>query len=198
VTIRHSWMTLSVLFTWAMLAAAAYTAWHFFGSRFGAVVSAIAAMTAPVVLVHRAIRHLTDHLRGTLGDAHREAQQKADELRERQLLTDAAARLGAFHEEHGTPSAYKEHRGLLGQVHEDLVQLSKDLAHARAEWMASGSVTPPPLERIMLYIDDLDRCPPRRVVEVLEAVHLMLALDLFVSCWRSTCSSWSSPSMPAG
>ena len=32
----------------------------------------------------------------------------------------------------------------------------------------------------MLYIDDLDRCPPRRVVEVLEAVHLMLALDLFV------------------
>ena len=32
----------------------------------------------------------------------------------------------------------------------------------------------------MLYIDDLDRCPPRRVVEVLEAVHLMLALELFV------------------
>ena len=96
------------------------------------------------------------------------------------MLIDAAARLGAFHEEHSAPSAYKEHRGLLGQVHEDLVQLSKDLAHARAEWRASGSVTPPPLERIVLYIDDLDRCPPRRVVEVLEAVHLMLALDLFV------------------
>jgi hypothetical protein len=32
----------------------------------------------------------------------------------------------------------------------------------------------------VLHIDDLDRCPPRRVVEVLEAVHLMLALDLFV------------------
>ncbi len=180
VTIRNIWTALSVLFAWAILAGAAYTAWRFFGSRFGAVVSAIAAMTAPVVLVHRAIRHLTDHLRGTLGDAHHEAQQKADELRARQLLIDAAARLGAFHEEHGAPSAYKEHRGLLGQVHEDLVQLSKDLAHARAEWRASGSVTPPPLERIVLYIDDLDRCPPRRVVEVLEAVHLMLALDLFV------------------
>ena len=38
----------------------------------------------------------------------------------------------------------------------------------------------PQLERIVLYIDDLDRCPPGRVVEVLEAVHLMLALDLFV------------------
>ena len=44
----------------------------------------------------------------------------------------------------------------------------------------SGGFAAPPLERIVLYIDDLDRCPPRRVVEVLEAVHLMLALDLFV------------------
>jgi hypothetical protein len=33
----------------------------------------------------------------------------------------------------------------------------------------------PPLQRIVLYVDDLDRCPPRRVVEVLTAVHLMLA-----------------------
>jgi hypothetical protein len=32
----------------------------------------------------------------------------------------------------------------------------------------------------VLYIDDLDRCPPRRVVQVLEAVHLILALELFV------------------
>jgi len=32
----------------------------------------------------------------------------------------------------------------------------------------------------VLYIDDLDRCPPKRVVEVLQAVHLLLAFDLFV------------------
>jgi len=32
----------------------------------------------------------------------------------------------------------------------------------------------------VLYIDDLDRCPPDRVVEVLEAVHLLLAVPLFV------------------
>jgi hypothetical protein len=36
------------------------------------------------------------------------------------------------------------------------------------------------VERIVLYIDDLDRCPPKRVVDVLEAVHLILALPLFV------------------
>jgi hypothetical protein len=32
----------------------------------------------------------------------------------------------------------------------------------------------------VLYIDDLDRCPPRRVVEVLTAMQLLLALPLFV------------------
>jgi hypothetical protein len=37
-----------------------------------------------------------------------------------------------------------------------------------------------PPNRIVLYVDDLDRCPPKRVVEVLEAVHLLLAIPLFV------------------
>jgi hypothetical protein len=38
----------------------------------------------------------------------------------------------------------------------------------------------PNVERIILYIDDLDRCPPSRVVEVLQAIHLLLAFPLFV------------------
>ena len=38
----------------------------------------------------------------------------------------------------------------------------------------------PTVERIILYIDDLDRCQPERVVEVLEAIHLLLAFRLFV------------------
>jgi hypothetical protein len=38
----------------------------------------------------------------------------------------------------------------------------------------------PEIDRIVLYIDDLDRCPPSRVVGVLEAVHLLLAGRLFV------------------
>lgn len=36
------------------------------------------------------------------------------------------------------------------------------------------------VDRIVLYIDDLDRCPPERVVEVLQAVHLLLAFPLFI------------------
>lgn len=38
----------------------------------------------------------------------------------------------------------------------------------------------PRIDRIILYIDDLDRCPPNRVVEVLRAIQLLLAFPLFV------------------
>lgn len=35
-------------------------------------------------------------------------------------------------------------------------------------------------ERIIIYIDDLDRCHEDKVYEVLQAIHLLLAFDLFV------------------
>lgn len=38
----------------------------------------------------------------------------------------------------------------------------------------------PIFSRIILYIDDLDRCPPRKVVDVLQAVHLLLTFPLFI------------------
>ena len=34
------------------------------------------------------------------------------------------------------------------------------------------------LERIILYIDDLDRCSDDKVMEVLEAVHLLMAFPV--------------------
>lgn len=46
--------------------------------------------------------------------------------------------------------------------------------HCDVEWDL------PRIDRIVLYVDDLDRCPPARVVQVLQAVHLLLAFDLFV------------------
>ena len=38
----------------------------------------------------------------------------------------------------------------------------------------------PSIERIVLYIDDLDRCPSGQVVKVLEAVSLLFGFPLFV------------------
>jgi tRNA A37 threonylcarbamoyladenosine biosynthesis protein TsaE len=46
----------------------------------------------------------------------------------------------------------------------------------------AAPVTPPirTIERVILYIDDLDRCKPADVVRVLQLVHMLLAFELFV------------------
>lgn len=38
----------------------------------------------------------------------------------------------------------------------------------------------PKLERIILYIDDLDRCSEDKILQVLQAVHLLMAFPLFI------------------
>ncbi len=55
-------------------------------------------------------------------------------------------------------------------------EISKKLSE-----LASRKVkTTLPFQRIVLYIDDVDRCPPEKVLEVLQAVHMLLAFKLFV------------------
>jgi hypothetical protein len=66
---------------------------------------------------------------------------------------------------------YRKRLGVVSAVHKDFQQLAKFLTPGHEG---------PDVERIILYIDDLDRCPPPRVVEVLQAVHVMLSLPLFV------------------
>jgi hypothetical protein len=70
---------------------------------------------------------------------------------------------------------YRKHLGLISTIRQDFENLSKLLQIAAAGETGDGAV-----QRIVLYVDDLDRCPSARVVELLEAVHLLLAFDLFV------------------
>lgn len=181
---RASW---PILISWAVLAAAAVAFWHVIWPQIVIAATVLAAVAVPIVMAllklrlgHRTLMRFTAARRRDLAARRRTAQQEIGEIRERLSVIDAASRLGGFLAERGSSLAYGHYRSLLGRVHDDLLRLSEDLAQARAEWIASGSAFPPPLERIVLYIDDLDRCPPYRVVEVLEAVHLMLALDLFI------------------
>lgn len=50
------------------------------------------------------------------------------------------------------------------------------------ELLESGKAAkiPTKIDRIVLYIDDLDRCPPDKVVDVLQAIHMLLFFPLFV------------------
>jgi hypothetical protein len=93
---------------------------------------------------------------------------------------EPAHRLDRLLVEISTAERYESFRGLTGRIHHDLRRLSEDLAGARAEWRAAGGKGRPPLQRIVLYVDDLDRCTPPRVVDVLQAVNLLLTMDLFM------------------
>lgn len=81
---------------------------------------------------------------------------------------------------------YKKHLGLVSTIRKDFEILSDLFTGHREELLESGKsakfrkLFKKPLERIVLYIDDLDRCPEERVVEVLEAVNLLMAFPLFV------------------
>ncbi len=45
---------------------------------------------------------------------------------------------------------------------------------------ASSSTQARAVDRVILYIDDLDRCKPKDVVRVIQLVHMLLAFELFV------------------
>lgn len=83
--------------------------------------------------------------------------------------------------EHRSKSAtYTQHLGLVSLIREDLETISRLFAELDAEHEQRDlELGEPPIQRIVLYIDDLDRCPAPRVVQVLEAVHMLLAFPLF-------------------
>jgi hypothetical protein len=80
---------------------------------------------------------------------------------------------------HGTEATreYDKHLGLVSRVRRSFEVLNALMLRPRAGGDATAL---PAIDRIVLYIDDLDRCRDAQVVQVLEAVHLLLAFPLFV------------------
>jgi hypothetical protein len=96
-------------------------------------------------------------------------------------------RLYSFVTERAQSDAYRSHLGVISTVRRDFEQLIALMAEWKdeqkeAEESGRQQQDPArrPIKRIVLYIDDLDRCRPQTVVDVLQAVHLLLALELFV------------------
>mmetsp|Transcript_27114 Transcript_27114/g.45937 ORF Transcript_27114/g.45937 Transcript_27114/m.45937 type:complete len:1130 (-) Transcript_27114:1998-5387(-) len=70
-------------------------------------------------------------------------------------------------------SNYEEHLGVVHQAQVDLKRISDAM-------LSNKKIFPRGDPRIVLFIDDLDRCPPKKVVETLEAVQLLVNTNLFV------------------
>jgi KAP family P-loop domain len=82
-------------------------------------------------------------------------------------------RITQFVEERAASTEYRQYLGLIALIRRDFDELTQLL-------LDRNVADKPPFDRIVLYIDDLDRCRADLVVQVLEAVHLLLALKLFV------------------
>jgi len=104
------------------------------------------------------------------------ASTAADARRKLEALT-LGSLVGDTIQEAGDTDVFRKRLGTMSYARGYFQRLSETMQAAREE--AAGGGRPPVLERVVLYIDDLDRCPAEKVREVLRAVHLLLAFDLF-------------------
>lgn len=165
--------------------------------------SLIATVAAPTILYGPSFLRLANwylSARATRIKAAKAAEQKAAKrLREAEAAqADAETRAGQsrrFVETFKTEDGAATSPGLMLQY---LLRESEDVAAVRRqigfinivrrcfEQLAAvvremaRSKDPAAVDRIVIYIDDLDRCTAAQVVAVLEAVHLLLAFDCFV------------------
>lgn len=115
-------------------------------------------------------------------------QREVDRVQsELDALRNKGDRMREFVRSRAASPDYRSRLGLVSQLRHDFEQLTEllpapDAAGAQEVVAAAAAVARelPEVERIVLYIDDLDRCPQPKVVEVLQAVHLLLAFKLFV------------------
>jgi len=112
-------------------------------------------------------------------------RQRIHEIEEELARTTPTRLLAQFIEERADSEDYRKHLGLLALIREDFEKLS-NLVQLHNEALEDGTEAGGDeyedmmFNRIVLYIDDLDRCPEDRVLQVLQAIHLLLAFPLFV------------------
>lgn len=107
------------------------------------------------------------------------AERQAIEQRLHEPVSQSIQR---FIRERLDSGTYRQRLGLHAIVHEDLGRLSTFIDQQNTALVEGSRADEPErmFNRIVLYIDDLDRCPDETVIKVLQAVHLLLSFELFV------------------
>lgn len=153
----------------------------------------------------RALRALQEQLQLARADyetarqSQLESEKRVKEAKAKLEEASVARLLASFIEDRAASADYRKHLGVLALVRNDFEVLSGLIEEENWRLSPPGhdddryphtkrfealdeeeQQTESRINRIVLYIDDLDRCPPNKVVEVLQAVHLLLAFPLFV------------------
>lgn len=128
-----------------------------------------------------------------------EAKAREKQLKEEAENLGPERRLGRFIEARAQSGDYRGQLGVVSLARRDFQALSDLFADKEALNRKVEAVEEKPgekaanelkelkelkelsksIDRIVLFVDDLDRCEPERVVDVLQAVHLLLAFPLF-------------------
>jgi hypothetical protein len=119
-----------------------------------------------------------------INDRIEQSEEIAKNLEFRITKTLSTETLFQFIEKRASSEDYKKHLGIVSIIRKDFEILS-NLFKGSIEEQGEDAINlndrfQNPLDRIVLYIDDLDRCDEQRVVEVLEAVNLLMAFPLFI------------------
>ena len=118
-----------------------------------------------------------------------EAKAREDLIKQQALNLAPERRLGRFIEQRAQSQDYRGQLGLISLARRDFQELSnifadkealdKKVAQAEGKDAKVLENLGESIDRIVLFVDDLDRCQPEKVVDVLQAVHLLLAFPLF-------------------
>jgi len=103
-----------------------------------------------------------------------EAEQDVDNLKKEKVELEEEYSLTHFLSDRSHSEDYRQHQGIISRIRKDFDSLTDRIERSQQNKQYKR------VERIILYIDDLDRCPTDKIMEVLQAVHLMLAYRLFV------------------
>lgn len=115
-----------------------------------------------------------------------EALSRLEQIQAQLAATTPASVLADFVRARSQSEDYRKYLGLPAVIRRDFESISRMVAQENAELDKKTSLEEETansdhrINRIVLYIDDLDRCSEQLVVEVLKAVHLLLAFPLFV------------------
>jgi hypothetical protein len=111
----------------------------------------------------------------------KKAEEEVALRRERLGLTGRYRSLNEFIEERLRTGAYEKVLGPMHQIQQDIKALTTDLVVAPHDpyLEKKKALFPRGPARVVLFIDDLDRCPPDKVVEMLEAIQILIKTPLF-------------------
>jgi uncharacterized membrane protein YeaQ/YmgE (transglycosylase-associated protein family) len=109
------------------------------------------------------------------------ADEKIAELQKKKSELTPGKILAEFLDQRATSLDYQKHLGLTALIRKDFERLTTLVEENIRQTETNGSSpnTAADFSRVVLFVDDLDRCPPHRVVEVLQAVHLLLSFPVF-------------------